>query len=745
MLPLQLMWTLDERINALKPELDEWKRELQVQLKTLREAENHLAVLLAMAPLCLRLLEQVYKAAGKQPPPITNLHDWIKNAYEDQIIPSEIADYLHELRRRHNQAQHDPMAALALKPEDAEIALLCFLRTLEWFYCDCPHGPKMRTIYNLPSKPPHRRVFIAPPIAPNFLDRENELSLLFDWIEQEGKPVFVIGSIGGQGKTYLAAKFIERIRLAEKAVQIRWVECNEGLKLDDLLQDFAEEMEGRNVSEARIIKDSGNPLLIRLDALVRYLEHTPEQWLLVMDDFHKLLRTEGDWDEFVRFIDQRCRRSKLLIITRREPEVLDEPKLPVGAYEDLKLPELPIEMAQRYLAILGLNVDEETAEAIWKKCSGSPLAMKLFSQAAKRRSVEEVLSLLLTEWSEGTREWLDELQRDLSDEAKETLKRLVVLSCSSIELKKLEPTPIIEKVPVEPDLLLAVGATEKGIEELERAYFLDYDEEGRFSLHDLLWDYWMELTIKETLKELGEEIEVKVKGLNMLEIYDIIHTILKSKKNKIIEWLISASEWVMDYTEDYEDYIDRTFFSQLPEDYLYFAVKIKLEEGDIKEAERLCFKILSWHKKCFPSGDFHMPAAEYIIDILMNLGNIAIENNDYSNVKKYSLTCLQFILNNLVSINHYQNKVRISLWSLSMEDLKLLKLFFEFIKEHICYFEVYIIIIEQFLIPIEELEGDFEQIFDTDEDAEEFANKIKKVLLDIIKIIEKELDSLNGQ
>lgn len=603
----QIMWTLDERIKALHPELGEWRTELQTQLRTLREAGNHLAVILAMAPLCLRLLEQVYQISRRQPPSSADLHVWIEglNGWvrdannrrqkrtDRQIIPDEIANYLHELRRRHNQAQHDPMSALALKPEDAEIALEMFLRVLQWFYCDFPSGPKLQSIYFLPQRPRHRKVFTLPPNAPNFVDRETEIAQLDNWFEQEGQPVFVIGAIGGQGKTYLAAKFVERLRLKEKAVQVRWVECNENLGLDDLLEDFAEEMQGRNVSEARMVKDSQEALRTRLDSLVRYLEHTPDRWLLVLDDYHKLQEDRSNWDEFVRFINQRCLRTKVLIITRREPEVLDEPKLPIGTYEELRLLNLPVGMAQEYLELLGLSVDEEISKIVWQKCSGSPLAMKLFAQAAKRRSIKSILDLPLLEWSANARAWLNELQRDLSDEAKEAAKILAFLNF------------MIEEEGVDRELLLAVGATEDGLQELERGYFLEWDDEGHLWLHDLLQDYWLDEAINEAVNELGDEFKAKLdrgevekpirirrekqspheKEQEKRE--DTIYAVLSVGKSKLSDWLLTAAEWSLEQGNYL--YIRRCVpWHPLEASFcLAFMASKKLEEGDIAEAERL--------------------------------------------------------------------------------------------------------------------------------------------------------------
>ncbi len=459
--------------------------------------------------------------------------------------------------------------------------------------------------YTLQSQPPRpRKVFITPPTAPNFIDRETELEQLEAWFEREGEPVSVIGAIGGQGKTYLAARFVEGLRQSERAVQIRWVECDENLKVKDLLHDFANEMEGHNIAEARVVRDCEKPLRARLDALVRYLERASDRWLLVLDDFHKLKEDKDNWDEFVRFIDQRCRRTKMLIVTRREPEALDEPKLPIGAHEELRLPELPKEMAKTYLGLLGLEVDGETAEQIWEKCSGSPLAMKLFSQAAKRRSVEAVLSLPLPQWSDKAQAWLDELQRDLSDEAKEAAKRLAFSRFFIIQFYQNPFISLDDIRPVERELLLAMGATEEGLDELDRAYLLNRDEEGFLQLHDLLWDYWIDKVLQEAIDELGEDFRSKFqekiqkqKGFP----FDLMREVILRGETKVSKWVDSAVEFLQKQA--------------------YRLAK----EGDFTGAEELL-------EHAALDLVAHPPFEPFRIDIyaegLLSLGDIALEQGD---------------------------------------------------------------------------------------------------------------------
>jgi tetratricopeptide (TPR) repeat protein len=163
----------------------------------------------------------------------------------------------------------------------------------------------------------------------------------------------------------------------------------------------------------------------------------------------------------------------VLVTTRKEPEALRGTKIPTGAHKIFDVHELPKEVAQDYLRAEGLSVDEATSVRIWEKCEGNPMAMKLFVQAARRRSIERVLALPLPAWYEDATKWMDELLADLSEPAKEVAKRLSLFD-----------------EPVEEDLLLAIGATEKGLWELQDFRLAEKTEDERWQEHDLLREYW---------------------------------------------------------------------------------------------------------------------------------------------------------------------------------------------------------------------------------------------------------------
>jgi len=306
----------------------------------------------------------------------------------------------------------------------------------------------------------------------NFLDRQSELEQLRAWLEEEAPKIGVLVGIGGQGKTYLAAKFAEECQ--QNGWQVRWAEFKREehpLTTEEFLQSIACEMEQRNDPYAPIVKDPKQPTQVRWNNAVRFLESQPERWLIVLDDFQKA--TDPKWDELLQFFDRYCKRTKVLVTTRKEPEALRGTKIPTGAHKIFDVPELPKEVAQDYLRAEGLSVDEATSVRIWEKCEGNPMAMKLFVQAARRRSIERVLALPLPAWYEDATKWMDKLLADLSEPAKEVAKRLSLFD-----------------EPVEEDLLLAIGATEEGLWELQDFRLADRTVDERWREHDLLREYW---------------------------------------------------------------------------------------------------------------------------------------------------------------------------------------------------------------------------------------------------------------
>jgi hypothetical protein len=505
--------------------------------------------------------------------------------------------------------------------------------------------------------------------------------------------------MGGQGKTALAAKAVSLIRMSERAMQVRWVEGDENLSVDDLFNDFAEEMQRHNSEDARHVKDEEKSLKSRLDALIQFLEHSPDQWLLVLDDFHKFDKDKGRWNELVKFFAQRCNRTKLLILTRREPEAAEYPKLPIGSCQELRLPELPEEEARDFLMQIGLEVDEEEASQIWRKCSGSPLAMKLFAQAAKRRgSIQRVLQLPLPEWTENARAWLEELQEDLSPAAKEAMKRLSVLS---------------NVRPAEWELVVATGETpemretvEQGLDELDRAYLLQRTEDGCLKLHDILHNYWMEKIFIETVEELGEEFKDRVRGrLEKRKEIDVIDAIMKEMlsveyidKGKINIWCNLASEWIIDNLP--QRAVDPIFIKNIGIEFdfvpiledcalirIYLLLENRRQKGDIdkNEVENIAKKLLKAIKIIYPEYIDDFSISELYAKIVLIIADLLIQRGDIDEAQRLYYDSLDYAFADIDYSYGYIEIIEAVCDLLKKQNRE--EELFDLIKSEICEFE----------------------------------------------------------
>jgi tetratricopeptide (TPR) repeat protein len=408
------------------------------------------------------------------------------------------------------------------------------------------------------------------PKPSNFLDREDELEKLNEWLKNEEQSVGALVGVGGQGKTYLAAKFAEECQ--GNGWQVRWAESP--FTVEQFLLSIASEMQNYGDQYASVVGDPQRPLNIRFDNAVRFLESQPQPWLVVLDDFHKA--NEEEWRETIAFFDQSCRKTKILLTARREPEAFEEVKLPTGAHEILDVPKLPKEVAKEYLEALGLRVNEEMAGRIWEKCSGNPVAMKLFAQAARRRSAKQLLKIPLPDWSTKAQEWMDELLSDLSEPAKEAAKQLSIFD-----------------EPAEHDLLLAIGAIEDSLFELQDYRLAERTIDERWQEHDLLRQYWRAKLREEEKANWHRLAGEWLKG--------------QAEKIKAGQREHKVDDWSLELQQTWASYLRRAFWQFASAEATQGALeaaspitKLLCRWGEWDENLRLCKKALELARK---SGD----------------------------------------------------------------------------------------------------------------------------------------------
>jgi tetratricopeptide (TPR) repeat protein len=241
--------TIDEKISALVPEIDAGLRaELQQTLCTLRDAGNPTGVLLTMSRLGLWLTGEILSRAGRKRP--DNLYDCIalcshgdarKSIRGLEILPDEMASYLHTIRKLSNIADH---RVEKIKPAigDAETTLSMFLRVVEWFYCEFQSGAQLASIYSAEALQPvtlqaelnrlrhelneweqrrlesKRQAIVGlrfSDVSDFFKDREDKIADLRRLLGNKTAKLICIVGRGGIGKTALLSKICAEIECGE--------------------------------------------------------------------------------------------------------------------------------------------------------------------------------------------------------------------------------------------------------------------------------------------------------------------------------------------------------------------------------------------------------------------------------------------------------------------------------------------------------------------------------------------------
>jgi len=323
-------------------------------------------------------------------------------------------------------------------------------------------------------------VFSNSPLPKGFVDRQQDLDELGRWLVDEEQSLFFLGAPAGRGKSYVASKFYGQVR-DKKEWQARWIECRLEPKttLDALLTTFAQEFL-REAQENDIEPDKdiitltseSSPPHNRMTAFLNVLQRKNNKWLFVFDNYHEV--EDKEMNDFLEYVEKWSKKEiKVLIVGRERPSVFDSLDLPTGARHEWLLEPLPQEEAQVYLNELGLAVDLETAQKIWRKCAGEPMAMKILVNAACRRNVDTLLELPWPDWSQHSTGWLQRLTDTLCEEEIQVARVLSIFP-----------------EPVERPLLDYVCQRPQVVDSLQDRFLLDTSEEERLSLHNLLRSYW---------------------------------------------------------------------------------------------------------------------------------------------------------------------------------------------------------------------------------------------------------------
>ena len=231
----------------------------------------------------------------------------------------------------------------------------------------------------------------AMPDAAHFYGRQAELTTLHSWIGQENsRLVAVLGSCG-QGKTALAAAFVQDL-LADEAspthrfTQVIWRSLHGAPSCVEILQGWLQQLEDKTADALPLAFDE---LVTRLFAILQ-----TRPCLLILDGMEAILASStgqdagnndvyrpgcAAYDTLFRLLFQRRHRSCLLLTSRVRPAALSQLDERNGAFHCLELEALTLADGAALLAAQRVTGYATIAQQLHHHYAGNPL---LLHQAA---------------------------------------------------------------------------------------------------------------------------------------------------------------------------------------------------------------------------------------------------------------------------------------------------------------------------------------------------------------------------
>ena len=234
----------------------------------------------------------------------------------------------------------------------------------------------------------------------HFYGRHAELATLHSWIGQEQSRLVALLGMSGQGKTALAATFIQEImngqglldgpdEIADASTpahgftQIIWRAVRETSSCIEMLQDWLRQLSGEPDAA---LPANFDLLITRLFAQLR-----EQRCLLVLDGVEAIFETVADgerqdaaadnavqeaYNTLFRLFFQRRHRGCLLLTSRIRPDALTHLDERNGDYRLLVLPGLTVDDGTTLLTAHGITGTLATPEQLHQRYAGNPLLLR---------------------------------------------------------------------------------------------------------------------------------------------------------------------------------------------------------------------------------------------------------------------------------------------------------------------------------------------------------------------------------
>lgn len=282
---------------------------------------------------------------------------------------------------------------------NANIAVMPYLQSV-------PKAKQALPTLGVLKTPPHGSLHLklgAMPEATHFYGRQTELAMLHSWIRQEQCPLVAILGIGGQGKTSVAAAFVQEIIDAQKMsgtpdsssdeqnsnagfTHVIWCSLSEALSFTHALDMWLHQLhDGQGSGLPNSLPSNIDHRITKLFAILR-----ERRCLLVLDGLETIMdhsageagvSTEGyrpsfeGYDTFLRLFFQRHHRSCLLLTSQIRPDVLTHIDERDGAFRCLELKGLPSEASEELLTAHNIPTEGLVHQQLQQRYMGNPLLL----------------------------------------------------------------------------------------------------------------------------------------------------------------------------------------------------------------------------------------------------------------------------------------------------------------------------------------------------------------------------------
>ncbi len=334
------------------------------------------------------------------------------------------------------------------------------------------------------------------PQRETFYGREQELTLLEDWIQTEHCRIVMLLGIGGIGKTTLASILTERVK--EQFTYVFWYTLQNAPLLEDFLRECLHFLSGQTQTPINSSDDTEE----QMKQLTAYLQRY--RCLLILDNMETILKSgqEGQYrtgyegyGKLITSIAESTHQSCLLLTSRELPlEVVHTEGITVKV---LQLTGIGLEEGRRILRGKELLGSDKVCDELTMTYAGNPLALKLVAAPIRELFGSEIAEFLA---ERGTvigdiYALIDKQFHRLSAQEKEILYWFA-LACEPISFNDVLKK-IVRPVPKR-DLLNALDS-------LRRRSLIENSSGTHFILQPVIMEYVTDEFVANVCKEIKQE------------------------------------------------------------------------------------------------------------------------------------------------------------------------------------------------------------------------------------------------